>query len=343
MDEQTTLAQSLHVVNDEAKYDAACKRLLSEKVILAHIMKSCLEEYKDCRVDDIVEKYIEGIPHVSSVAVLPDEESCVIDGLDTTDKSIHEGTITYDIRFRALVPSTDDQIALIINVEAQNDFYPGYPLIKRGIYYCARMISSQYASEFSKSHYEKIKKVYSIWICTNPPKARENTITCYNLTEKNLVGEAKEPVANYDLLSVVMLCLGGRDKLNYDGIIRLLDVLLSNDVDETEKRNVLSGDYNIPMNQSIDQEVSTMSNLGQGVLAKGFAKGVAEGRAAGEAEGKAMGIVEGRAEGRVEGRTEGRIDSIKALMETLGLTLDQAMAALKIPESEKEKYINLVN
>ena len=56
-------------------------------------------------------------------------------------------------------------IALIINVEAQNDFYPGYPLIKRGIYYCCRMISSQYGREFTGPHYEKIKKVYSIWIC----------------------------------------------------------------------------------------------------------------------------------------------------------------------------------
>ena len=60
------------------------------------------------------------------------------------DKSVREGTVTYDIRFRAIVPDSEEQIALIINVEDQNDFYPGYPLIKRGIYYCCRMISSQY-------------------------------------------------------------------------------------------------------------------------------------------------------------------------------------------------------
>ena len=208
---KTTIAQGLHVTDDSAGYDAACKRVLSEKAILARIMKSCLEEYKDCDVNDIAEKYIEGQPQVSAVPVLPDEGGTVISGMDTEDKS----------------------------VEAQNDFYPGYPLIKRGIYYCCRMISSQYGREFTGSHYEKIKKVYSIWICMKPPQYRENTITRYRLVEEYLVGEGKEPIRNYDLLSIIMLCLGGPDGSNYDGVLRMLDVLLSNETSEAEKRKIL--------------------------------------------------------------------------------------------------------
>ena len=179
---------------------------------------------------------IEGQPQVSSVPVLPDEEGTVISGLDTEDKSVHEGTVTYDIRFRAIAPGSGEPIGLIVNVEAQNDFYPGYPLTKCGIYYCCRMISSQYGREFIGSHYEKLKKVYSIWICMNPPKDRENTITRYHLTEEHLVGAAVEPVPNYDLLSIVMLCLGGPDGKNYDGVLRMLDVLLSHETSEAEKR-----------------------------------------------------------------------------------------------------------
>ena len=133
MDEETTIAQGLHVTDDSAGYDAACKRVLSEKAILARIMKACLEEYKDCDVNEIAEKYIEGQPQVSTVPVLPDEGNTIISGMDTEDKSVHEGTVTYDIRFRAIVPSSGEPIALIINVEAQDKFYPGYPLIKRGI------------------------------------------------------------------------------------------------------------------------------------------------------------------------------------------------------------------
>ena len=42
---ETTLAKSIRVTNEKAAYDAACKRLLSEKMILAWIMKECVQEY----------------------------------------------------------------------------------------------------------------------------------------------------------------------------------------------------------------------------------------------------------------------------------------------------------
>lgn len=322
MNEKTTMAQGLHSTDDSAGYDAACKRVLSEKAILARIMKACLAEYRDCSVRDIEEKYIEGQPQVSSVPVLPDEEGSVISGLDTEDKSVHEGTVTYDIRFRAIAPDSGELIGLIVNVEAQNNFYPGYPLTKRGVYYCSRMISSQYGREFMGSHYEKLKKVYSIWICMNPPKNRENTITRYRLTEEHLVGKAEEPVQNYDLLSIVMLCLGGPDGENYNGVLRMLDVLLSNETSEAEKRKILQDDYDIQMTRTMESEVSVMCNLSKGVMEKGIAKGMEKGRA--------------------EGMEKGILTSIRSLMETMGWTLDQAMTALKVPEAEQQTYRSLL-
>ncbi len=56
MDSETTIAQGLHTTDDSAGYDAACKRVLSEKSILARIMKACLDEYKDCDANEIAEK-----------------------------------------------------------------------------------------------------------------------------------------------------------------------------------------------------------------------------------------------------------------------------------------------
>jgi len=106
VDEETTVAQGLRATDDSAGYDAACKRVLSEKAILARIMKACLAEYQDCDVGEIAEKYIEGQPQVSNLLVLPDEGGTIISGMDTEDKSVHEGTVTYDIRFRASVPGT---------------------------------------------------------------------------------------------------------------------------------------------------------------------------------------------------------------------------------------------
>lgn len=334
MERETSIAAGLRITDESAGYDEACKRVLSEKAILARIMKSCLEEYKDCDPNEIADKYIEGQPQVSAVPVLPDEGGPLISGLDTEDKSLHEGSITYDIRFRAIAPGTGEPIALIINLEAQNDYYPGYPLIKRGIYYCSRMISSQYGREFTGSQYDKIKKVYSIWICMNPPKSRENTITRYRLTEEQLVGEAREPVRNYDLLSIIMLCLGGPDGANYDGVLRMLDVLLGSETSAAEKRQILQDEYDIAMTQSIEQEVSIVCNLSKGVLEKGIAKGMAQGMAEGQAKG--------RAEGRAEGVEKTTLANLKSLMGTLGLSVEQAMDALRVPESDRPKYQELL-
>ncbi len=278
MNTDTTIAKNIRVADEKASYDAACKRLLSEKIILAWIMKNCLEEYRDCDVEEIAEKYIEGTPQVGEVAVAPDESNRVsmIQGAENEDTSLTEGTVTYDIRFFAIAPVSGELIRLIINIEAQNDFYPGYPLIKRGIYYCSRMISAQYGTGFTNSHYENIKKVYSIWICMNPPKSRENSITRYYIAEENLVGSVKEQKADYDLMAAVMICLGKEGDSGTD-LLKLLNVLLSTETGSQDKCQILEEDFHIRMTQTLESEVSLMCNLSKGVEEKGIEKGRQEG------------------------------------------------------------------
>jgi len=330
---ETTAAKALHITDQKAAYDEACKRLLSEKPILARLMKECLEEYKDCTVQEIAEKLIEGTPQISEVPVMPDEAGPLITGMDTQDKSLYEGTTTYDIRFYALVPEQKadrQKIVLIINVEAQGDFNPGYPLLMRAVFYCCRMISSQYGREFTNSHYEKIKKVCSIWICLDPPKYRRNTITRYRLIEEPMVGSASEPAGHYDLMTIIMICLGGPEETDERGILRMLNVLLTNNHSETEKRRILENEYDLPMTQAIEREVSQMCNLSSYVERRGIEKGILQGRA------------EGRKEGIEKGREEMRLSSLKNLMNNLGLSAEQAMNALDVPESDKQKYRNLL-
>ena len=313
---ENTLAKHITAAGESAAYDSACKRLLANKIILAWIMKSCLEEYRECDVKEIAEKYIEGTPQIAQEPVNPDEivGNEQIQGMNTEDSTIHEGTITYDIRFQALVPGTDDMVSLFINIEAQSNFYPGYPIIKRAIYYCSRMISSQYGTEFTAPKYDKIKKVCSIWLCKNPPEKRKNTINRYSITEEKLVGNATEAVENYDLLSAVMLCMSGESENADSGILKLLEVLLSSEREADEKKKILQEEFSIEMDRTFESEVQLMCNLSKGVEEKG------------------------RREGRQEGRQEGVILSLMNLMKNMKLTKEQAMGALGIPESEREEY-----
>ena len=315
MEVNTPIADDIRITDQNAQYDAACRQLLSEKIILAWIMKSCLEEYRDCDVKEIAEKYIEGEPQVGEVAVMPGETNTTkIRGISNENTIMGEGRITYDIRYVALAPATDDMIQLIINVEAQGKLNTGYPMTKRAIYHCSRMISAQYGTEFIHSEYQKIKKVYSIFVCMAPPQKRQNSITRYRLMEENLIGNVKEPVQNYDLLSVVILCLGGPDDENYDGVLKLLGVLLSPEAGIAEKRRVLQDDFDIPMTETLESEVQTMCNLSQGVIALGIEKG----------------------------KAEGLLDAIRNLMASMGWSAEQAMDALRIPSGDRPKYAGLL-
>ena len=155
MIQKTLLAEHMDAADTKTQLDYACTKLISNKIILAHIMKAALEEYADCDVGEIAEKYIEGEPVIAQRAVHQDstkaDSNITYDAVDTVkdnlnssiygdntvDKSIQEGTVVFDIRFRAFAPKGGGVITLILNVELQKNFYPGYPLVKRTIYYYA--------------------------------------------------------------------------------------------------------------------------------------------------------------------------------------------------------------
>lgn len=69
---ESTIASALWSEGDHAEYDAACKRLLAEKSILAWILKDCVSEYRDIPVQKIAD-YIEGKPQISEIPVMPGE------------------------------------------------------------------------------------------------------------------------------------------------------------------------------------------------------------------------------------------------------------------------------
>ena len=60
------------------------------------------------------------------------------------------------------------------------------------------------------------------------------------------------------------------------------------------------------------------------------------------AEGFAEGYAEGLAEGRAEGRLERKIGNIRAIMENLSVSVDDAMKLLKTPESDKDIIRELI-
>lgn len=346
MGKETYLAHTITQTDYEARYDRAAKKLLANKLVLAHILKDCVKEYQACSIMDIAQKYIEGEPEVGTTGVYMDDSNSLeqpdikpetvvtraaevqamnaqevnaqainaqainaqamntqamnthsmkvqamneqamsiqamntqvakVQGMGNEDISQNEGTVYYDVRFNAIAPSTEEHenIRLIINAEAQNRFKLKYPLIKRAVYYGSRLISAQHGTVFTKSDYQKLRKVYSIWICVNPAKRFRNTITRYSLKPEAIIGNAVEAPENYDLINIVMVCLGKMEEWNDNNLIKFLGVLFQNELSAREKKDILERDFDIPMTETFESEVDDMCNLSQGVAEKAMQQG----------------------------------------------------------------------
>ena len=102
MQEESYLGHQIERTSIEVRYDEAVKRLLANKLILATIMQGCVEEYRNCTVQEIAEQYIEDEPQIGTVGVNPDDTNAARDknihGSNTEDATLTEGTVRYDIR-----------------------------------------------------------------------------------------------------------------------------------------------------------------------------------------------------------------------------------------------------
>ena len=195
-----------------------------------------------------------------------------VEGMNTESNSIQEHTIYYDIRLPAFLPEGNERVRLILNLEIQLDDTPGYPIVKRGFYYCGRMISEQYGTVFVDKHYEKVEKVYSIWICPDPAKKRKNGIFKYHTIEDIIYGEPYTKEENYDLMEVVILNLGDADKSSDLAILDLLNVLFSTTITSEEKKQRLHNEFEIAMTVEFESEVQEMCNLSEALVEQGRAE-----------------------------------------------------------------------
>lgn len=202
--ETELLVASASTNTDETKYDNQCKKLFSNKEIIAPILHFVLPEFKNLSISEI----IDCIDKVSNITHVSDNIQIPLDNVEQT--SITEHLITYDIHFRTLNPHLSTKkikVQLHIDLEIQNEYHVGYPLIKRGLYYVARELSAQFPVVTKNTNYSHLEKCYSIWVCNeHVPKRLQNTVKSFKIKETNIIGNpSKEPEHNYDLMEVIFI------------------------------------------------------------------------------------------------------------------------------------------
>ena len=264
----TEIANAVNAAGDKAQYDTRVKRLLAQKSILAHILVKTVDEFKGMKPEDVV-KYIEGEPSISVVPVepglanmeKPDAAGQRIVGLNTENAEINDGLVRFDIIFYVRMKNGLSQI--IVNIEAQKDEPTEYKILNRAIFYVSRLISSQKERDFVNTNYDDIKQVFSIWIWMNMD---DNSLSHIHLTKDELLKPCNWK-GNLDLLNIVLIGITNEipeHDEKYE-MHRLIGALLSSELKEQEKLDIIEHEYNIPISQEFREDVRIMCNLSTGI------------------------------------------------------------------------------
>ena len=227
-----------------------------------------VDEFKGMKPEDVV-KYIEGEPSISVVPVEPglanmektDATGQRIVGLNTENAKINEGLVRFDIIFYVRMKNGLSQI--IVNIEAQKDEPTEYKILNRAIFYVSRLISSQKERDFVNTNYDDIKQVFSIWICMNMD---DNSLSHIHLTKDELLKSCNWK-GNLDLLNIVLIGITNEipeHDEKYE-MHRLIGALLSSELKEQEKLDIIEHEYNIPISQEFREDVRIMCNLSTGI------------------------------------------------------------------------------
>ncbi len=267
----------------QLKLDLIIKKILAYRPVFVRILKGTMSEFKDMSLEE-VDSCIKGDIQVAQMPVEPGLGNTVPQG-PQEDYVSGEGVVKYDIRSYVLLPGEDHktEIKIFVNVEAQKNDTPGYAIPERGLFYACRMISAQLGTEFTNAQsdpkkYSNIKKVYSIWICTNTADKRSDSIDRYHI-QKEIVHGVNSDNPRYDLLEVIVVNVGSKGICtnSENEMISMLSDLLDDRIDKLQKMRVLDKKHHIPLDQEFKEEVTDMLAYTSAIVNEAEAKGTKRG------------------------------------------------------------------
>ena len=107
-----------------------------------------------------------------------------------------------------------------------------------------------------------------------------------------------------------MICLGDTEDDNCTGLIKMLSILLSAEMEVEDKKRRLHDEFDLAMTKEMEKEMISMCDYGQMVARKNLEKGV----------------------------VEGLVSAIKKMIANADMTPEQAMNVLDIPENKRDMY-----
>ena len=292
---------------DGAMGDTAFKRVMAQKPILIPVLREVIPEYADLSERQLAE-FLEGEPRIGLDPVGEDEGALRrLMQKKGEAETLLEGAAYFDVRVEARLP--DGSGATVeIDLEGQNKWNLPYSLLTRGVFYGARLISMQGDVVLPHSRYDLLRKCYSIWVVRNAPRRLSGHVARFELALAGEAGGLSFARDDYDKLCVAFFFLDKERASPSNGALGLLSRIFCVDETPAEKVRGLVDDFGIMLTNDEEREVSAMCNFSEGFFEEGLEQGL----------------------------EQGRRESVRALMASMGLTLDQALDALAIPDADRQ-------
>ena len=257
--------------------DASSKTIFASVPFMAHILKDCVGELATYSQQEIMELCQKADIHFATEPVHDQQTASEIlmkdsgkqpspmDNLSSASSveatSMSEGAVHFDLLIELTFPMPNgDHIAVVVNVEIQNDGDNVCRIIKRGIYYCSRLISRQKNRTFKAPKYENIRKVYSIWLLAAADDLLANAIRRFSLKEQIITAPQSKmpslPTAYYDMMEVVIAGINGDYMpLGKPNVLELLWLLSSVEIDDVKARQYLQEVFKMEVTETMDTEI----------------------------------------------------------------------------------------
>lgn len=282
MEELNELARTIAATDPiTVRLDHSVKMLFVHKQLLSRVIKETVAECNEMTYEEI-EACIEGEVQIDKKAVDTglSNASERIQGLDKEMHVNEEGYVTFDLYTYLHIPGMvqDDMIKVYLNLEFMNEDHPGYDISLRALFYCCRMISMQEGVDFTTRRddpvkYGNIKKVYSVWLCTESARKRANTIEKYGIDRSFLLG-SNDDDPRYDIINAVIVYLSKTHDTEgtENTMIRMLTDLFNEELPGVEKVRKLKEVHGIPMTREIGREVPEVCTYAEAIIKKTLEK-----------------------------------------------------------------------
>ena len=203
--------------------------------------------------------------------------------------------------------------------------------------------------------YDSIRKVYTLWL--RPSLNCKNSLVELGLGVLRSFGPAlelgEEYKKYYDKIRIAIITFGNKDPENREKIVEFLSALLIDDKTLEYRQKILEHEFKVPMTKEISEAMENMGSLSSAIMKEGRAQGREEMRLEMQKQLDALNTEIYNMNTKIYDMNtkihdmntkmqEQMLSSIRILSDSCGISYEDAMKRLSIPEADQAMYLELL-